>query len=102
MIWRLTSRSLAGTCRTLVAVGTAKLATMLATIVAPAPRMGSPVPSVDDGVVAGFVAAATDGAVVGAAGVAGAGGCVATGATAGAGSGSVTLAAEGGCVVAAG
>ena len=42
MTRRLTSRSLAGTWRKLVAVGTPRLASMLATIRAPAPRSGSP------------------------------------------------------------
>ena len=42
MIFRLTSSSLAGTLRKLVAVGTARLRSMLATISAPAPRMGLP------------------------------------------------------------
>ena len=42
MTLRLTSSSFAGTSRKLVAVGTARLASMLATIAAPAPRIGSP------------------------------------------------------------
>ncbi len=42
MILRLTSSSLAGTSRKLVAVGTARLRSMLATMAAPAPRIGSP------------------------------------------------------------
>src|SRR5688572_18169904 len=41
-ILRLTSNSLAGTGRTLVAVGTARLAAMFLTMAAPAPRIGSP------------------------------------------------------------
>ncbi len=40
MTRRLTSRSLAGTSRKLVAVGTSRLASMLATMRAPAPRIG--------------------------------------------------------------
>ena len=40
-IWRLTSSSLAGTDRTEVAVGTARLASMFATMRAAAPRSGS-------------------------------------------------------------
>src|SRR5207302_11206051 len=39
-IVRLTSSSLAGTWRTLVAVGTPRLASMLETMRAPAPRIG--------------------------------------------------------------
>src|SRR5262245_41273763 len=42
MTLRLTSRSLAGMFRKLVAVGTARLRSMLATMSAPAPRIGSP------------------------------------------------------------
>ena len=56
-IRRLTSRSRAGTVRTLVAVGTARLASMLATIREAAPRSG----------VASSVAAGTTGAGAGAA-----------------------------------
>ena len=41
MTLRLTSSSFAGTCRKLVAVGTSSDASMLATIRAPAPRIGS-------------------------------------------------------------
>ena len=41
MIARLTSSSLAGTSRKLVAVGTSRLASMLATMRAPTPRMGA-------------------------------------------------------------
>src|SRR5271165_7654709 len=40
-IWRLTSKSLAGTVRTLVAVGTLRLSTMLATMREAAPRRGN-------------------------------------------------------------
>src|SRR5487761_1228267 len=40
-IWRLTSRSLAGTVRTLVAVGTDTLAAMLVAMRAAAPRRGT-------------------------------------------------------------
>ncbi len=40
-IWRLTSRSLAGTTRTDVAVGTPRLASMFSTVRAAAPRSGS-------------------------------------------------------------
>src|SRR5690349_948423 len=42
MTRRLTSSSLAGTLRKLVAVGTARLRSMFATTAAPAPRLGSP------------------------------------------------------------
>ncbi len=42
MTLRLTSSSLAGTLRKLVAVGTSRLASMLRTIAAPAPRIGLP------------------------------------------------------------
>ena len=42
MIFRLTSRSLAGTTRKLVAVGTPRLASMFSTMRAATPRMGSP------------------------------------------------------------
>src|SRR3954451_10101309 len=45
MILRLTSRSLAGTSRNEVAVGTPRLASMLTTIRADAPRRGAPAPS---------------------------------------------------------
>ena len=56
-IRRLTSRSRAGTVRTLVAVGTDRLSSMLATVRAAAPRSG----------VASSVAAGTTGAGAGAA-----------------------------------
>ena len=56
-IRRLTSRSRAGTVRTLVAVGTERLSSMLATVRAAAPRSG----------VASSVAAGTTGAEAGAA-----------------------------------
>src|SRR5829696_4863488 len=42
MTLRLTSSSLAGTLRKLVAVGTVRLRAMLAAIAAPAPRIGVP------------------------------------------------------------
>src|SRR5690349_8668834 len=42
MTRRLTSSSLAGTLRNDVAVGTVRLRSMLATMAAPAPRIGSP------------------------------------------------------------
>ncbi len=63
MTRRLTSSSLAGTPRTLVAVGTSRLASMLATMRAAAPRRGTPSSSA---VEAGFAlagAAAGAGAV---------------------------------------
>src|SRR6187200_2377694 len=46
MTLRLTSSSLAGTLRKLVAVGTVRLRAMLAAIVAPTPRIGVPGSSV--------------------------------------------------------
>ena len=68
-IWRLTSSSLAGTVRTLVAVGTARLASMLATMRAAAPR--SATASMGAAPLAGGAAAA--GAVAAGAGCATAG-----------------------------
>ena len=81
MTRRLTSRSLAGTSRKLVAVGTSRLAAMLATMRAPAPRMGSPTTSA--------------GAAVGAAAGAGAASAVA-GAVAAAGAAAAASRAAGG------
>src|SRR3954447_4157502 len=75
-ILRLTSRSLAGTGRTDVAVGTVSDAAMFRTIAAPAPRIGSP--------------GAGSSAVAAAAGV---GVGAAAGATAGAGAGAVAAGA---------
>src|SRR5262245_22243621 len=74
MTRRLTSRSLAGTSRKLVAVGTARLRSMLATTAAPAPRIGSP----GSGAVAAGSVAGT-GAAAGGAGVLGAGAAVGAG-----------------------
>src|SRR5437773_6306344 len=62
-ILRLTSSSRAGTTRKLVAVGTARLASMLATIRAAAPRIGWPA-------TAGTAAAGLAGAAAGLAGAA--------------------------------
>ena len=71
---RLTSSSLAGTTRKLVAVGTPRLASMFDTITAPAPRIGSPTspaaPAAGAGAAAGAAAA---GSGVGAGAGAGAG-----------------------------
>src|ERR1700678_4415682 len=60
-IRRLTSRSRAGTVRTLVAVGTDRLSSMLATVRAAAPRsgVGSPVGAGTTGAGAGAAAAGT-------------------------------------------
>src|SRR4051794_29998700 len=52
MTRRLTSSSLAGTSRKLVAVGTSRLASMLATIRAAAPRRGCTVPAPFDSTLA--------------------------------------------------
>ena len=71
MTLRLISRSLAGTSRNDVAVGTSRLASMLDTMRAPTPRMGSP------GSSTGPAVDGVDGAVVG---TVGAGGAVPTGA----------------------
>src|SRR3954452_23627876 len=88
MTLRLTSSRRAGTLRKLVAVGTPRLRSMLATMAAPAPRIGSPASAVPAGAAAGAggaVAVGGDGAVaVGVAGavavgVAGAGGAGAGG-----------------------
>src|SRR5690348_11274342 len=73
-ILRLTSSSLAGTGRTLVAVGTARLAAMFLTIAAPAPRIGSPA--------AGSAAAGVDAAGAEAGVAAAVAGAAATGAAA--------------------
>ncbi len=86
---RLISRSLAGTLRKLVAVGTARLRCMLATIMALAPRMRLPASSCGaaepsaGGVAAGvFAGAAAAGACAGAgAAVTGAAGAVVATAT---------------------
>ena len=77
MTWRLTSSSLAGTLRKLVAVGTVRLRSMLVAIAMPAPRIGSP------GSSAGTAGAAAGAGAVRAEGVgalAGAAGAGATGA----------------------
>src|SRR5262245_35054537 len=113
MILRLTSSSLAGTLRKLVAVGTPRLAVMFWTMRAAAPRRGSPaspaagVGAAGAGVVAAGVVAA--GVVAAGAGAAGAGAAPLTGlgavagawggeATGGDGSAtSVLLLAGGGC-----
>ena len=58
MARRLTSKSRAGTLRKLVAVGTVKLRSMLATIAAPEPRMGSGGVAEVVGVTAGLAAGA--------------------------------------------
>jgi hypothetical protein len=75
MTLRLTSSSLAGTLRKLVAVGTPRLRSMFWAIATPAPRIGSPISSPagagDDGA-AGAVATGA-GAGVAASGAAGAG-----------------------------
>src|SRR5215207_1077312 len=81
MTLRLTSSSLAGTFRKLVAVGTARLRTMLAAIAAPAPRIGSP--SGGSGATTGGAGAAA-GAAAGAVGALGPLFAVASGAIAGA------------------
>src|SRR6516165_711208 len=79
-IWRLTSRSLAGTARTDVAVGTRSDASMFVTVRAAAPRSRSPGSSLDGvaggngadagaaGAAAGGPVSPTDGAVDGGAG----------------------------------
>src|SRR3954471_17835400 len=97
MTVRLSARSLAGTARTLVAVGTVRLVSMLATTRAAAPFSG---------VFAEPAAGATAG--VGAAGVAAAGGAAAAGAggggaaaAAGAAAGAATGSAAGALSVAA-
>ena len=77
MTLRLTSSSLAGTLRKLVAVGTARLRSMLATIAAPAPRIGSPGSST--GVAAGSAGAPRRGRRRGAGAAAGAAGGAAGG-----------------------
>ena len=72
-IWRLTSTSFAATVRTDVAVGTARLASMLSTTRAAAPRRGSGVsPSITSGAPAAGFAGGAAGVGVGAAGAAGA------------------------------
>src|SRR5438552_12394059 len=68
-ILRLTSSSRAGTTRKLVAVGTARLASMLATIRAAAPRIGWPATA---GTAAAGLAGAAAGGFARAAGLAGA------------------------------
>src|SRR3954470_17688693 len=82
MIFRLTSSSLAGTSRKLVAVGTVRLRSMLAAIAAPAPRIGSPISS--------CAAAGRSGADA-APFVADTAGAVGTGAGAGGGAGAATV-----------
>ena len=62
MTRRLTSSSLAGTLRKLVAVGTPRLRSMLATIMAPAPRMSWPASAAWPAGAAGCGAAAAAGA----------------------------------------
>ena len=88
MIFRLTSSSLAGTSRKLVAVGTPRLRSMLATISAPAPRMGLPTG-----------AAAVAGAAAGAAAGSGAAGGAGAAATVGGGGGAGVGAAAGAAAV---
>src|SRR4051794_38744245 len=80
MTLRLTSSSLAGTSRKLVAVGTSRLASMLATMRAAAPRRGCGVPAPLDETLAGAAgfASADPGVGVGL-DVVGGGGGVATG-----------------------
>src|SRR5690349_11792664 len=92
-ILRLTSSSLAGTGRTLVAVGTASDAAMFFTMLAPAPRIGSPLGgAVGAGVVAAGAGAAVAGAgAAGAVVAAGAGAGAAGGAAAGAGAAALAL-----------
>ncbi len=83
MTRRLTSRSLAGTSRNDVAVGTSRLASMLATIRAPTPRIASPGSSAASAAASdvaavplAVVTGAVDGAgPAGAAGVGGRGRC---------------------------
>src|SRR6478736_2065078 len=65
---RLTSKSLAGTLRKLVAVGTVRLRSMLATTAAPAPRIGLLGSAVAAAGWAGAGAAAAAGGAAGAAG----------------------------------
>src|SRR5438105_2530429 len=87
-ILRLTSRSLAGTWRTLVAVGTPRLASMLATMRAAAPRRGTGFSSASSGAGVGRETGAGAGAggawagAAGAAGALGAGGGAVAGAVA--------------------
>ncbi len=83
MTLRFTSRSLAGTCRKLVAVGTARLASMFATTRAAAPRSGSPSGSLGVAVAPSVATGVTG--VTGADG-AGAAGAFVAGATVGSGS----------------
>src|SRR5207302_3773794 len=91
-ILRLTSRSLAGTWRTLVAVGTPRLASMLATMRAAAPRRGTGLSSASSRAAVGPAGwAAAGGAWAGAAGAAGA-----LGAAGGAAAGAVAAAAAAG------
>src|SRR6188472_675766 len=73
MIFRLTSSSLAGTSRKLVAVGTPRLRSMLATISAPAPRIGFPTGPASEAAAAG-PAAGSGAAGAGAVATAGGGG----------------------------
>src|SRR5262245_46849873 len=77
-IWRLTSSSFAATVRTDVAVGTPRLASMLSTTRAAAPRSGSAVsPSMTGGAPGAAFVAFPSGVPAGAAGVvAGIGGAV--------------------------
>src|SRR5215203_1564863 len=67
MTLRLTSSSFAGTLRKLVAVGTPRLRSMLATMTAPTPRMGDPVSGDVAGLAAGEVAGVAAAGVAGAA-----------------------------------
>src|SRR5437588_1319619 len=91
-ILRLTSRSLAGTWRTLVAVGTPRLASMLATMRAAAPRRGTGLSSASSRAAVGPAGwAAAGGAWAGAAGAAGA-----LGAAGGEAAGAVAAAAAAG------
>ncbi len=83
MILRLTSRSLAGTWRKLVAVGTPRLASMFCTMRAAAPRNGSPSGSVGTGGTAAGAGAAAGGTT-------GAGAATGPSAAAGAGATGVT------------
>src|SRR6476659_331614 len=84
MIFRLTSSSLAGMLRKLVAVGTARLRSMLATMSAPAPRIGFPTGSAAEVAAAGPAAGSGAAGGAGAAATAGGGGGAGVGAAAGA------------------
>src|SRR4051794_9462827 len=72
MTLRFTSSRRAGTLRKLVAVGTPRLRSMLATMAAPAPRIGSPASVTSTGAAAAGAAVGVAGAGAGAAGAEGA------------------------------